>query len=482
MIRIIIYCFLVLVCLPSFAFAQSVTLNDFLKQVRENHPFFKKEALTSDIELKKQESFLGDQDWVVRANTFYEHEENTKANGFTPEKANHTGIDAALERNYWNTGGQLSFGFNYTRSDLDSDDLIIPIKGDTVAFPVDSGIFHDNGLVISYSHPLLQNKGGVLSRLGYELQDYSVKAADLTIIENQESFLLDVGDRFIDWALLTEQLRILNRRVELANEELDRTVRKRKQNLVDEVDVLRSKDAVLSAEQNLLSIEARWKAKLTELATIAQYDNTDNLTPQYNLYDLAELPSVSAAVEILKQNSRVLNVFRIRIEQLEHQRKGFIEEEKPQLSLDISGGLKGGGEDFNDTYDYDKPQFSAALIFSYPLGNRTANADVLRTVLEKERVNEDMNNVRLELESGLRKVVIQIKELEKVLSINEQQIVVAREKTEAEIRRYNQGRIELTFVIQSQDNEQNVQLIYAQNGAIYHKLLLRYNELMDKLL
>lgn len=482
MIRTIICFFLALFCFPSVAISQTITLDDFLKQVRENHPFFLKESLTKDIELKKQERFLGDQDWVIRANTFYAHEDNTKANSFIPDKANLTGIDAVLEKNYWSTGGKLAFGYNYTLSDLESNDLIIPFNGSLISLPSDSGTFHDNGFIITYSHPLMQNKDGALSRLGYELQRYSVNVAEMTIIENQEAFLLDVGDRFIDWALLTEQMDILSRRLDLAKEELKRTVSKRKQNLVDEVDVLRAKFAVLNAEQNLLSIDARWKAKQAELATIAQFDKTDNLSPQYDLHIIEELPSLITSIEKLKQNSRVLNVFRTRIEQIEHERKGFIEQEKPQLSFNIAAGLKGGDEDFIDSYDYDQPQFSAALTFSYPFGNRTANADVMRTELQKERVSQDMKNVGLELESGLRNLVTYIKELEKVLSINKEQIIVAKEKTIAEIHRYNQGRIELTFVIQSQDNEQNAQLIYAQNSALYHKLLLRYNELMDNLL
>jgi hypothetical protein len=39
----------------------------------------------------------------------------------------------------------------------------------------------------------------------------------------------------------------------------------------------------------------------------------------------------------------------------------------------------------------------------------------------------------------------------------------------------------LTFVILSQDNEENAKFIYAQNALTYHKLTIQYNALMDQL-
>jgi outer membrane protein len=480
--RIILYWLLIFIYLPPVAIAQTITINDFFQRVQKQHPFFKKEALSSDIELKEQERFLGDQDWVIRSQPFYTHKENTKTGSFLPNEVDQTGISASIERTLWKTGGHLSFAYDYTRTDQEADDIFIPFTGGSATIPGDSGKFHENGFSITYSHPLMQNKSGVLSRLNYELQGYNVAESFLDIKENKENFILDIGDRFLDWVLLTEQRLILYKRLELARKEFERTKRKRKQNLVDEVDVIRAHDSVLSAEQNVLGAEAGWKAKQEELATIAQYRNYQDLTPQYDIYALVELPNVDDTLAKLLRDSRVLDVFNVRIKQLDHLKRGFVEQSKPRLDFNISGGLRSGDEQYDNSYDYDKPQVLASLNFSYPLGNRTARADILKTELEKDRVSEDMKNVSLQLESSLRNLMTQMSELEKVLAINKEQIVVAKAKTKAELRRYNQGRIELTFVLQSQDNEQNVQLTYAQNGAIYHKLVLRYRALMDSLL
>ncbi len=79
-------------------------------------------------------------------------------------------------------------------------------------------------------------------------------------------------------------------------------------------------------------------------------------------------------------------------------------------------------------------------------------------------------------------LLIQIVELEKVLELNQEQIKSAREKTTEEIKLYNQGRSQLTFVIQSRDNEENAKLLYAENASLYHTLLLQYHALLDELL
>ena len=55
-------------------------------------------------------------------------------------------------------------------------------------------------------------------------------------------------------------------------------------------------------------------------------------------------------------------------------------------------------------------------------------------------------------------------------------------ETVAEVERYNSGRGELTFVIQSQDNEMAARLAYARNAATYQALGLQLRALTDSLL
>ena len=45
-----------------------------------------------------------------------------------------------------------------------------------------------------------------------------------------------------------------------------------------------------------------------------------------------------------------------------------MEQGKPQLDLNVSGGMKSREDDYTDSYDLDTPRFTALINFSYPLG------------------------------------------------------------------------------------------------------------------
>jgi len=78
--------------------------------------------------------------------------------------------------------------------------------------------------------------------------------------------------------------------------------------------------------------------------------------------------------------------------------------------------------------------------------------------------------------------MIQIREMEKVLALNRRRIESAKEKREEELKLYNQGRGELTFVLQSRESEESAKMIYAENSCLYHLYVLQYRALMDELL
>ncbi len=128
-----------------------------------------------------------------------------------------------------------------------------------------------------------------------------------------------------------------------------------------------------------------------------------------------------------------------------------------------------------------KPDAVLALQLSFPLENRTAKAQVTKTDLRITQFKRQIENLALTLTSTLSNLHIQIKEMENVLTLNLEQIRSAQERTGEELKLYNQGRGELTFVIQSRDNEQNAKLTYAQNALTYHKLKISYSALMDQL-
>ena len=471
---------ILILCAAATAGAETITLDEYLDRIHKVHPFFEKESLSVAIESRAQEGLLGAEDWNLSGSSYYSHQKLLASSAFSPDRLDALGIDAAAQRAFWRTGGRLSLSWSSQFSDQKLSDIVIPFPGGNMVVPTGPSEFYQHRLYASYSQPLLQNYGGTLDRLAFELSEYDIDFTEVQILENQEGFLADLAGRFLDWVLFTEQKRIAEERKLLAEEELERTVEKRRSYLVDQVDVLRAEDAVRIAEQNVVLVESQWKALRAELSVLCRSEEMCRKSPLFDLYHTEPFPSPEEARRKLREQSRILNTLGIRRDQLVHLRNGYQEQVRPQLFLNVGAGLQGGDDQFGDALVLDKPDMAVSLMFQYPLENRAARTNVATATLEIDRLEKEIENVSLELESAAVNLLILIQELEKVLQLNREQIESAGAKTEEELDLYNQGRSDLTFVILSRDNEQQAKLTYAQNAASYQKLILQYHALMDE--
>ncbi|UCE24442.1 MAG: TolC family protein [Candidatus Zixiibacteriota bacterium] len=454
--------------LGTVSLADTVSREIFLQQLKQTHPVFQIEKLTTQIEEAERSSFLGDQDWRVQSSVFYSHDEPAVAIS-GPEKTDALSVSGGVERLFWSTGGTLSASLTSGYASLEAEPFLgLPES------------FFQNQLTVAYAHPLLRNKKGRLDRLAYDLKEFDIDLSEVAAMEREEDFLIQAASRFLDWVFLTEQHRIVTERLSLSEEELSRTREKRDANLVDEVDVIRAEDAVRIARQSLLLVESQWKALQAELAVLAQDSSYYGATPEYDLYQAEPLPSLDQAISRLKADSRLLETVGIRLEQLKTVRSGFMELEKPDLSLVARLDLQSAETAFGNSLAVDKPSARVGLQLGFPVENRMAKAKVTQTDLQAMQLEKQLEDLDLELSSAVANVLTQLKQLEKVLELNREQIESASRKTQEELTLYEQGRGELTFVIQSRDSEQAAQLTYAANALSYHRLVLQYQSLMDQ--
>jgi len=468
-LRSIVIGLLVTTAIGISGYADTLTQVDFLDQLKESHPLFMREQLTAQIEQQRQAGYLGAQDWNIRSSVFYSHDEPSFAIA-GPEKTDAISIAGGLDKSLWSTGGRLAASYSSSYADLSIDP--------TLGLP---GSYFENRLAISYSHPLMRNKGGSLDRLQYELSQFDIDLSEVIAIENQEVFLAQSAAKFLDWVFLTEQHRIVVNRLVLSEEEQSRVRDKRASNMIDEVDVIRAEDAARLARQNLLLIESQVDALRSELAVLLQDATLNDIAPAYDLYQTTPLPTLSQATAQLQENSRLLKSLNIRIDQQKLARSGYVEQGKSDLSLVAGVGVKNAGASWGRSMAMDKPEARIGLQLGLPFGQRTAKANVARTDLVSMQLAKRHDELSIDLSSAIASLLTQALRLESVLKLNQQQIESAERRTAEELKLYNRGRGDLTFVIQSRDGEQAAQLTYAANAITYHKLLLQYRALTDQL-
>ncbi len=450
---------------------QPITLDEYLKMVVDKHPFFNKEALNAEIDRWEGESLLGGQEWIFALQPFYNRYGEVSAS--PAEGAHNVGGEVSLSKSIWETGGQVELALqsDYTRSEN-----VASLSGGVS----DTDLFTQS-VSLSYIQPLLKNLGGVLYRLGYDLNKYNIKTSEVEAVESDEEFLLDVALRFIDWLHYSEQIYLNRERLELAQEQLAQTTKLFQANLVDRVDVIRAEDAIRSSQQGLIQLESQWKAKQAELAVIAQNGDIYRSAPRHELYELETLPSLEESSKRLKQRARVLEPLRLAQAQLDHSKWGYQQEMKPDLTLTLSGSIKGSDSEFVKSLEIIHPDLHVDLELKVPTHYQQPSSKIKKADSQLEQLAETVKDLQVTLDANLRALMIQILEMEQILELNKELIKSAQERTTEELKLYNQGRGELNFVIQARDNEKNAKLSYAGNAVSYHKLVLQYRALMDEL-
>ena len=447
-----------------------VDLDQYLDLIQQNHPYFKQQQIRSDIEKNKLSGLKGDTDWQLNHSSTYVHEEHSDTAINQPQELDFVDTRTSFDRLSWDTGGVLSIQYRHAYSDQYSNNLRQDFEQ------------YDGGLSVSYRLPLMKNRQGVLSRLNYDLQQFNIELSQLTQYENLEAFLEQQGLLFLDWVFVDEQRQIALKRLKIANQELKRTKRKRSERLVADIDVLSARDAVLNAEMFYERVHAEWKGFQAELAQQSASDSLYQSKPKFDLYHFQEVAPLHQVRETLQQQARVLESVDVQIKQNQKRLEANENQLKPNVELFVGAGLGNEDESFGDSLQMNQPRYQAGISVNYPLGNRSAKADLKTSRLVDQELAYSRQTLFRQMDAQLHNISTQLTELKKVLALNKRQMTVAKARTKEELKRHNQGKSELSFVLQSRDNEQNVMLNYAANAITYQKLWLSYQSLTDLLL
>ena len=471
-IKLISITFAVIFSFSSIIEAQTITQSEYLELLKQKHPLFDKGKIEIAIEKEDRNILLGAEDVNVFSYANFSHENTTMAFA-GPERTESLTLGGGVERLYWKNGARVRAEFSVTAANIG-----LPAQAAGI-FPE---TFAQNQVSLSYSLPLKRNKHGFLDQFAYNLKKYDIDLTKVKDEETKEDFLADAAQKYLDWVFLSEQIKIIKERIKLSEEELENVKKKRKAYLVDEVDIIRAEDAVRYWNQNLLLVKSQWSALRGELAALAQDKDMENASPDFDLFNLKEITPVSAVKPLLRDSLRITKVINIRLKQLGYIKKSFEEHLKPDLTAYGELNLRKVDDKVLHSLFLSKPLINVGLKYSFPKKNITAKAKIEKNKLEAKYLNKQIDEIVVNLVSALTNLHIQIKEMENVLKVNIEQIESAKKRTEEELKLYNQGRGQLTFVIQSRDGEQNAQLTYTLNALTYNKLIVSYKALMDQLL
>lgn len=479
MLRIVITWCLFFVNVSS-VFGEELSLKDYLTELRNSHPYLLQESLTPEIYDSITQGTRASKDWTLKGSSIYSHQEEPSRAFGMPSRNDSIDSTASLSKEIWETGGQLSLSYSQRYLDQPTQYIDFPGVGSSDNFAIPSASDFNQGIQIHYSHPILQNFLGVLSRLGFQLADLESDIQMLISKENQEEFIKQQSINFIGWADLADQRVIVRVREELANKQYEQAKRKFEKNLIEKVDVILSEDNLLQVQQDLKLLDSLYNKSKVELLHVAGLDIDIDYQPKTDLSQLNQIhETINPNFPI--QSTRLIKILQTKLDQLAIKETAQSNTIKPKLNLIVDGGVVKEDNSYSKSLTMDKPRVGAGLQFEYPLENTAAKTELQRIKLTIRQLKYSLDSEQRTLSSYLKSICAQLEQLFLLVEMTKRQILVSHQRTLEEQRLYEQGRRELSFVLSAQNSEQIVKISLVQHLSSIQKLYIEYLALTDQL-
>jgi outer membrane protein TolC len=269
------------------------------------------------------------------------------------------------------TGGTFSIDFDRVNEETNNTfSLVNPATTDVLA--------------LSYTQPLLRNAWRDVATSAQRSERVRFEQELEVLRQTRQQVLNDVVLAYWDLVQQRQQLDVALNALELAREQMERNDRRLAAGVGTEVEVIQSEaqmavriEQLLAAEVSVLRADDDLKRLLfpgtevdlweTEMVPITPLPADEEISTR-------SLPSWTEAFSVALLNRPELRVQLKAIEALEIVLELAASDRLPQLDLTLGASALGfdgdTGEAFQQAVSFDFPTYSAALVFSYPLGNR----------------------------------------------------------------------------------------------------------------
>ena len=289
------------------------------------------------------------------------------------------------------TGGNLDLAFDSNRNS---------VAGQT------SFLFnpsYTNSLSLNLSQPLLRNFGADINKTQINIARNAATTEHQVFVDQVLNVINDVEKTY--WELVFSRLneKVAKATLKAAQELLATNRAKVKAGVMAEVEVLQAKAGVASRIEQVLvaqkavhdqedQLRRLFSPPEEELSKDVSVIATDAPTPE------TSIPSLQEAIQIALQNRPEVLQAEKNIETGTLNTKLAKNQLLPSLAFEGGVGLSGLGKGPGDTLDRttstDFYNMGGGLILSYPLGNRSAQSQYNRRVLEANQAKASLQRVR----------------------------------------------------------------------------------------
>jgi len=272
-------------------------------------------------------------------------------------------------------------------------------------FASTNGLFNSGSggaTLVGVTQPLLRDFWIDQTRYNIAISRQNLRISDLVLRQRLLATVSFVEQAYFEWIAAREQVRVQDEAVGLARQEAREMGLKAQIGVAEQLLAQSFESQAASSEADLLL--ARRNLKNREIALI------DLITTKFEdwrgleLEPLDQLPTIERPFDAQAswvrafQNRPDLHQLIIVLERLGLTEKLRYNQLFPALDLSGAFGYGATGDSlrgvFSDLSDANKPTWSVGLSASFPIGNRTARANLRATRLEKEQADERIRQAR----------------------------------------------------------------------------------------
>ena len=460
----------------------ALTESEFVQSLLSNNIFFEKEQINltiKQIEMEGDRANYGDWDWTIggelgrinKNKIKYDYTSTTDYAKSTSQEVRKFSSD--LTKKFFSNGSELSISY----------DKSLPVKDEEMhdknGHQMDKNTTeYLDDASISWTLPLLKNKGGVVDQKTYDLAVLDFEDEKLALAETKEDFIEEKLMIFLDWVNYNTQISIIKNRLKQSENILE-TITQKGASHISKITLQRTINKI---QRLLLELESKLKAEQRSLSILL--DGLDLIQNPLKINWAARAQLIEDLHGYCQQSIR--DIKRIEIEQLKNSRS--VRTYKNSTLADFDFTISATKDDNKGNYStYSKSsevEYEAKIEFSYPLTGNVSNDVYLRKYRLKGRQLELKYKDKFDaILSDAQKLTTELKQGLKQLALYQQQIDENRVgKTETELDAFLAGNSNIRFVIIENDDNQSLLLDQVEASINYHKNRIKYDSLMDRLL
>ncbi|MBX3333409.1 MAG: TolC family protein [Nitrospira sp.] len=339
------------------------------------------------------------------------------------------------------------------------------------------------GLAFTFTQPLLRNAGIAINQTFIKVAQNNAEVEQHVFRDRVMTVVATVEQTYWELVFANENLKVAQAAMKAAEELLATNRAKAKAGIMSIVDVLQAEAAVASRVEQVLVAEKTIRDQEDQLRRLLNPGEDElrqdvRLTPADSPVTFLEPISLQEAIDTAIEQRPEIAQAKKNIESGELNRQFARNQLLPTLSFQGTMGLAGLGADYGDSFTKnfsgDFYNYGAGLVFSYPLGNRSAVSTYNKRKLEAQNAEVALTNVRQQIIVGVREAVRRVQTDFKRIETTKSARIMAEKQLQAEQERLKVGLSTTRFVLDFQRD-----LATAQGNEL--RAIVDYNKSLSNL-